>query len=115
MQVPDQALSASNQSVSIHLTEEGVIDNITFLGTGTEYANATIDITWRPTGKVRHYRPGSADPTDPSFFAGAFRNAVARANFTVLLNGVTITIKGASSAGVFAEMGTERNGLFLGP
>ena len=115
MQVPDQAISDGNQSVHLHLTEEAVIDNISFGGPGTDYANATIDITWKPTGRVRHYRPGSADPTDPSFFAGTFRNAVATANFTVLLKGVTFTIKGASSRGVFAEMGNERNGLFLGP
>jgi hypothetical protein len=115
VQVPDQAISVTNQSVHLHLSEEGVIDNITFLGPGTDYANATIDITWTPTGKVRHYRPGSADPTDPSFFAGAFRNAIASANFTVLLKGVTFKIKGASSRGAFAETGNERNGLFLGP
>jgi len=115
VQVPDQAVSGNGQGVHIHLTEEAVVDNVTFLGTSTDYANATMDITWKPTGKVRHYHPGSADPTDPSFFAGTFRNAIATANFTVLLNGITFTIKGASSKGVFAEMGTERNGLFLAP
>ena len=84
-----------------------------FLGSGTEYSNATIDITWKATGKPRHYRPGSGNPLDPSNFAGTFRDASATANFTVLLNGVTFTIKDASSNGVFAEAGHERNGLFL--
>jgi hypothetical protein len=99
--------------VHLHLTEEGVIDNTTFLGPGTDYANATIDLTWTPVGKVRHYRPGSTNPLDPSDFAGAFRNATAKANFTVLLKGVTFTINNATSSGVFAEMGNEQNGLFL--
>lgn len=72
------------------------------------------DIGIRIPFKKRSFLIGP-DPTDPSFFAGEFRNAVATANFTVLLNGVTFTIKGARSSGVFAEMGTERNGLFLGP
>lgn len=109
----DEAVTEDDQGVHLHLTEAGVIDNITFLGTGTEYANATIDLTWKATGKVRHYKPGSTNPLDPSNFAGAFRNALATANFTVLMNGVTFTIKGASSRGVFAEAGNERNGLFL--
>lgn len=90
-----------------------MIDNITFLGTGTEYANATIDLTWKATGKARHFNPGSTNPLDPSYFAGTFRNAIATANFTVFMNGVTFTIKGASSEGVFAEAGKERNGVFL--
>jgi hypothetical protein len=115
VQVPDEAFSVSGQSVHLHVTEQAVIDNIKIFGPGTDYANATIDLTWTPTGRIRHYRPGSTNPTDPSFFAGAFRNAVAKANFTVLLKGVTFTINGASSSGVFAEMGNERNGLFLGP
>jgi len=113
VQVPDEAFSASGQTVHLHLTEAGVIDNITFLGSGTEYANATMDVTWKPFGKIRHYHPGSTNPLDPSDFAGAFRSATATANFTVLLNGVTFTINDASSRGVFAETGNERNGLFL--
>ncbi len=109
----DEAVTEDDQGVHLHLTEAGVIDNIMFLGTGTEYSNATIDLTWKATGKPRHYKPGSTNPLDPSNFAGTFRNATATGNFTVLLNGVTFTIKNASSRGVFAETGNERNGLFL--
>ena len=86
---------------------------LAFLGPGTEFASATFDITWTPTGKVHHFRPGSSDPTDPSDFAAEIRFATATGSFTVVQNGVTFTINNASSAGVFAEMGTERNGLFL--
>ena len=111
--MPDEAFTAKDESVHLHLTEQGVIDNIKIFGPGTDYANATIDITWTPVGKVRHYKPGSTNPLDPSDFAGAFRNATARANFTVLLEGVTFTINNATSSGIFAEMGNERNGLFL--
>jgi hypothetical protein len=112
--VPDSALSVSGQSVHVHLTEEGVIDSGFFLGPGTDYASATIDITWTPSGKVNHFRPGSTDPTDPSDFSAEFRDATAVGDFTVLLNGVTFTITGATSSGVFAEMGNEKNGSFLG-
>jgi hypothetical protein len=110
---PDDALFVSNGTARLHLTEAGTIDNTFFFGPGTDYASATFDITWTPMGEVQHFRPGSSDPTDPSNFAGEIRFATATGSFTVLQNGVTFTINSASSAGVFAEMGTERNGSFL--
>ena len=113
--MPDTAISIIGKSVHLHLTEEGVIDNGTFLGPGTDYASATIDITWTPDGKVTHFSPGSTNPTDPTNFSGEFRHAIAEGNFTVLLKGVTFTMTGVSSRGVFAEMGHERNGVFLRP
>jgi hypothetical protein len=36
---------------------------IHFGGPGSELASATFDITWIPTSKVHHFRPGSSDPT----------------------------------------------------
>jgi hypothetical protein len=103
----------SNGTARLHLTEAGTIDNTFFFGPGTDYASVTFDITWTPMGKVQHFRPGSSDPEDPSNFAAEIRSATATGSFTVLLDGVTYTISNASSAGVFAEMGTERNGSFL--
>jgi len=111
--VPDYALFVSNGTARLHLTEAGTIDNTFFFGPGMDYSSATFDITWTPMGKVQHFRPGSSDPTDPSNFAADIRFATAIGSFTVLQNGVTYTITNASSAGVFAEMGTERNGSFL--
>ena len=110
---PDYALFVSNGTARLHLTEEGTIDNTAFLGPGTEYSSTTFDITWTPTGKVHLFRPGSSDPTDPSNFAAEIRFATATGSFAVVQNGVTYTINSASSPGVFAEMGTERNGSFL--
>ena len=111
--VPDYALSLGNGTAHLHLTEAGTIDNIFFLGPGTEYAGATFDITWTARGKVHHFRPGSSNPEDPSDFAADMRFGIATGSFTVIQNGVTFTINNASSDGVFAELGTERNGSFL--
>jgi hypothetical protein len=111
--VPDYALFVSDRTARLHLTEEGTIDNLFFGGPGIDYASATFDITWTPMGGVQHFRPGSSDPTDPSNFAAEIRLAAANGSFTVMSNGVTYTITNASSAGVFAEMGTERSGSFL--
>lgn len=97
----------------MHLTEAGTIDNTFIFGPGTEYSSATFDITWTAAGAVQHFRPASSDPTDPSNFAAEIRSATSTGSFSVIQNGVTFTINNASSAGVFAEMGTERNGFFL--
>jgi hypothetical protein len=97
----------------LHLTEAATIDNTFIFGPGTEYANATLDITWTPMGNVHHFRPGSSNPTDPSNFAADLRVATATGSFSVILNGVIFTINNASSAGAFAEMGTERNGSLV--
>ena len=100
-------------SAHLHLTEAGTIDNTFIFGPGTEYSSATFDLTWTPSGEVQHFRPGSSNPTDPSNFAAEMRFATATGSFTVIRNGVTFTINNATSAGVFAEMGRERNGSFL--
>ena len=97
----------------LHLTEAATIDNTFIFGPGTEYSSATFDLTWTPSGEVQHFRPGSSNPTDPSDFAAEMRFATATGSFTVIRNGVTFTINNATSAGVFAEMGRERNGSFL--
>ena len=102
-----------NGSARLHLTEEATIDNTFIFGPGTEYANATFDITWTPSGEVHHFRPGSSNPTDPSNFAAEIRFGTATGSFTVIRNGVTFTITNATSAGAFAELGRERNGSFL--
>jgi hypothetical protein len=113
--VPNYALSLSEDGPArLHLTEAATIYNTFIFGPGTEYASATFDITWTPSGEVHHFRPGSSSPTDPSNFAADIRFATATGSFTVIRNGVTFTINNASSAGAFAEVGRERNGSFLG-
>jgi hypothetical protein len=113
--VPTYALSLNEDGTAhLHLTEAATIDNTFFFGPGTDYSSATFDITWTPSGDVQHFRPGSSNPTDPTNFAAEIRFATATGSFTVIRNGVTFTINNATSAGVFAEMGRERNGSFLG-
>jgi hypothetical protein len=72
-----------------------------------------IDITWTPFGEVQHFRPGSSVPTDPTNFSGNFRFANAAAILSGSQNGFTFGSTDANSVGVFAEVGRERNGVFL--
>lgn len=111
-QVPDSALSIE-ETVRLHLENVGVVDNITFGGSGQTFTLVNIDITWSPFGDVQHFRPGSSSPTDPTNFAGRFRFANAVAALSGFQSGFSFSSTDASSAGVFAEVGRERNGIFL--
>jgi len=93
-----------------------IVDSFQFLGENSVPATVSFDITWTGSGPRHHYKPGSTDPTDPTFFDGKFRDAVATGTFSGFnADGFTFTSDpGASSEGVFAEIGTESNGSFIG-
>jgi len=111
--VPDSALTIGEDTVRLHLENVGLVDNMTFGGTGQTFSLLNIDITWLPFGDVLHFRPGSSVPTDPTNFAGSFRFANATAILSGSQSGFSFSSTDASSAGVFAEVGKERNGVFL--
>lgn len=111
-QVPDNALVVDGDTARLRVREIPVVDNTFFLGPGNTFATASFDLTWTASGPVEHFRPLSSDPKDPTNFAGEFRAAVVAGSFTVFEGDVTFTGT-ASSEGIFAEMGRERNGSFL--
>lgn len=113
VQVPDDALKIEGLTAKLHVENASVIDDFQFLSPGGVPAAVSFDITWTASGEVMHFRPQSTDPTDPTNFAAEFRLATATGSFSGSESGFSFTATG-SSAGVFAEMGTERNGFFLG-
>ena len=74
-------------------------------------ATVSFDMTFTPQGKMRHIRPISSDPTSPYNWAGQIRNATAVGTFSGQVGGFRFTTGPASS--IFAEMGHERNGVFV--
>lgn len=111
--MPDSALTFEEDSVRLHLENVGVVDNGSLGGPGQTFSLVNIDITWSPFGQVQHFVPGSTNPTDPTNFAGTFRFANAAAILSGSQKGFSFTSTDTSSAGVFAEVGRERNGVFL--
>lgn len=114
----DNAMRRQGHTVRYTATNFPVVDTFQIFGPDGVPATVTFDITWVASGAVRHLRPASSDPNDPTAFAGEFRNALATGTFS----GTSVTEFGggpfsfagtASSAGVFAETGTERNGFFV--
>jgi len=112
-QVPDSALTIDEDSVRLHLENVGVVDNLTLGGSGQTFSLVNIDVTWSNLGEVQHFRPGSSVPTDPTNFAGRFRFANAVAILSGSQSEFSFSSTDASSSGVFAEVGRERNGIFL--
>ncbi len=112
-QVRDSAFFVMGNTARLRVQEIPLVDNTFFLGPGNTFVTANLDVTWTASGPVEHFRPLSSDPTDPTNFAAEFRPALATGSFSVFQGDATFTSAGASSDGIFAEMGTERNGFFL--
>ncbi len=112
VQIPDDALKVEGLTAKLHVVNAPVIDDFQFFAPGGVAATVSYDITWTASGAVQHFQPQSSDPMDPSNFAAEFRSAVATISFTGTEAGFTVTGTGTSD-GIFAEMGTERNGSFL--
>ena len=96
----------------LKLDDLDVVDSFTFLGPVEIPAMVSLDVTFVPTGKMRHIRPASSDPTDPHNWAGQFRDALATGTFSGSGGGFSFSGSG-TSASVFAEMGTQHNGFFV--
>jgi len=115
--IPDGALTVSKnlKTAHLHMEDVDIIDSFQFLGENEVPATVSFDITWTGQGARHHYKPGSSDPTDPTYFDGKFREGVSTGTFSGSnADGFSFTSDaGASSAGVFAELGIERNGSFL--
>ena len=117
IQIPDSALTVSKnlKTASLHLENVQIIDSFTFLGEHSVPATVSFDITWVGSGARHHYKPGSNDPTDPTFFDGKFRDAAVTGTFSGSnADGFTFTSDpGVTVDGSFAELGSETNGSFI--
>jgi hypothetical protein len=92
-----------------------LIDQFTFLGPSDRLAILDIAIEWDAPGPPADVGSGVAvPPTDPAAFLGSFAPARARARFSGRELGFRFTSDpGADSDRGYAQLGTERNGVFL--
>ncbi len=113
--IPDDALTVHGNTATLHLEDFAVVDSRTFLNPVELPATVNLDVTWVASGTATRFRPGSADPTDPTNFSGQFQAAVATGSFSGSTPALAFSFHGenATSEGVFAEMGREKNGAFL--
>jgi hypothetical protein len=120
VQVPDDAVKTTEDTLTISLTNVAVVDQIAFpgnifLGSTGAPTKLSLTMTFQKTGKPpRTVRPTSADPLSPFTWAGEMSDATYSGTFSVAYDDGKFSAKGSFGATqVFAEMGTERNGSFV--
>jgi hypothetical protein len=92
-----------------------VIDTFQFLsGLGTP-ATVSAHVEWRATGpSVKRGKGSAVPPTDSAAFLGHFAVAESTATFEGAEFGFSFRSNpGVSTERTFAEIGTERNGVFV--
>jgi len=114
VQIPDNAVQITGDTLTIHLQNIAVIDQLHFPGgTGNAPATVSFDITYTKSGMPRRVRPTSSDPLSPFTWAGKMWMATNTGTFSAAYNDGSFAATGSfSSSGNFGEMGTERNGSF---
>ncbi len=92
-----------------------VIDSFTFGGPVQVPASVSFSIEWEATGPaVPRGKGGSVPATDPGAFRGEFAPALATGSFSGRELAFSFRSEaGVSTARAYAEMGRERNGVFL--
>jgi hypothetical protein len=121
LQVPDDAVKITDDTLTISLANLPDVDQFQFPGgTGNNLgiagvpAKVSFDITYTKMGSPRHVRPTSSDPLSPLNWAGKMWMATNSGTFSLSYDDGTFSAQGSfSSSGNFGEMGTERNGSFL--
>jgi hypothetical protein len=115
--VDDDALRVSHDArrAVLDVDDLQVIDSFQFLGANNTPATLSLHVEWRATGPFVDRGKGTTVPaTDPAAFSGSFAVARSTAAFTGAEFGFSFTSDpGVSTDRTFAEMGRERNGVFL--
>jgi hypothetical protein len=108
-------VSDDGRKAVLHVQDAGVIDSFQILsGTGTP-ATVSVHAEWTATGPpVQRGKGSTVPPTDSGAFLAQFAVAESTAKFAGAEFGFSFRSNpGVSTAQTFAEMGQERNGVFL--
>ncbi len=115
-EIPRGSFDVSNNGKRARLRLKGqpLVDSIAFGAPFGISSIADIDITWRVDGPFEDRGQGSAvDPTDPAAFEGSIAPARATGKVSATRTGFSFTATGLTSAGFYAQLGTQANGVFL--
>jgi hypothetical protein len=107
--------SHDGRKAVLDVSDLQVVDSFQFgSGLGTP-ATVSLHTEWRAIGApVTRGKGGGVPPTDPAAFLGQFAVAESKATISGSEFGFSFRSNpGVSTAKTFAEMGRERNGVFL--
>ena len=121
IQIPEDAVTVTDDSVTISLSNVAVLDQTSFpnpgglnLGTSGHPATVSFNITYRKSGTARRVQPTSADHLSPFTWAGAISPATNSGTFSLAYTDGSFSAQGSFSyQGNFGEIGRERNGSFV--
>jgi hypothetical protein len=121
LQIPDDAVKITKDTVTISLKNASVVDQFTFpggaggnLGTAGVPATISFDITYSKSGGRRHVEPASHDSLSPFNWEGEMWDATNSGSFNLSYNDGSFSAQGSfDSARNFGEIGFERNGSFV--
>jgi hypothetical protein len=121
LQIPDDAVTVTDDTVTISLTNVAIIDQLTFPNAGgINFGNSgapvtlSFNATYQKSGRARHVRPTSRDPLSPFNWAGEMSDATNSGSFSLAYKDGSFSAQGSfSSQGNFGEIGRERNGSFV--
>ena len=119
VELPDDAISFSNDArhASVDADDVAVVDSFQFGGPNNVPAKVTFKLEWRAIGPAvelgNHGKP--VPPNAPSAFSGNFAPAIATGRFSgrELAFSFKSNPGASSSPKGYAEIGRERNGVFL--
>jgi hypothetical protein len=104
-----------DQRAILHVRNLPVIDTFQFFGPNDTPALVDFRVEWRATGPAVPRGMGAVAPTDPGAFLGEIAPAVSTGSFS----GEELGFEFESHTGAstsprgYAQIGTERNGVFL--
>jgi hypothetical protein len=108
--------SGDGRTVTVKAKDIAVKDSFTFGGPNEVAARVSFTVKWRMnTDHARSYE-ASHDRKSPQAFEGTFWDATATATMSGSESGFSFTSSGVSTRGPkgWAEVGAERNGVFVG-
>ena len=115
-QIPGNAFQVSpdGQVARLTLRTQPLVDTFVFGGPLAIAAQVNIDLLWRATSEPIERGQGAAvEPTSPAAFIGHFAEALCTGTISGFETGFSFKTGELTSADFFAELGTERNGVFL--
>ena len=107
-------MSGNGRHATVHVEDLPVVESFQIFGPSNVPASVSFRIRWEATGPAMNLGSGKTVPaTDPAAFLGRFAPARAEATISGIELGFAFRSDSASSDRGFAELGRERNGVFL--
>jgi len=115
-QIPGNAFQVSpdGRVASLTLRAQPLVETFVAGGPLAIAVQVDIDLLWQATvAPIKRGRGDAVEPTSPAAFIGRFAEALCTGTVSGFETGFSYKTGELTSADLFAELGPERNGVFL--